>query len=313
MKNTMLCLLLLLFSTQTIWSQAVQKSAHLERNIQNGTEKVHVMSYNILNGFDGLKDTERKDRFVQWIIEQDPEVLALQELVGIDAKELQAIAKAYGHPYAVILKENGYPVGLTSKKPIELKNRVTTDYWHGMLHCKTYGIDFVVVHLSPADWRYRLREAKQITKYMEQNKLDRCMVMGDFNAHSPLDAGWLEQQSDLMLKVAVGDAKSEKYKNMNNAQFDYGTISTFLSYPLIDVCHKYVSPAERGTFPSRVLAHWSKNDYRFSKLQERIDFILVTESLQKDCVDAQIYNKADTDYLSDHYPIGIDIMLPSNK
>ena len=212
----MLCLLLLLFTTQTTWSQ----TAHLERYMKNGTEKVHVMSYNILNGFDGLKDTERKDRFVQWIIEQDPEVLALQELVGIDAKELQAIAKAYGHPYAVILKENGYPVGLTSKKPIELKNRVTTDYWHGMLHCKTYGIDFVVVHLSPADWRYRLREAKQITKYMEQNKLDRCMVMGDFNAHSPLDAGWLEQQSDLMLKLAVSDAKSEKYKNMNNAQFD---------------------------------------------------------------------------------------------
>ena len=76
----MLCLLLLLFTTQTTWSQ----TAHLERNIQNGTEKVHVMSYNILNGFDGLKDTERKDRFLQWIIEQDPEVLALQELVGID-------------------------------------------------------------------------------------------------------------------------------------------------------------------------------------------------------------------------------------
>ena len=310
MKTIALLMLIFIFGTQPVWCQTENNTSNLERNIQSGTEKVHIMSYNIFNGFSGLGDTDRKDRFVQWIIEQDPEVLALQELVGIDEKELKALAKLYGHPYAVISKENGYPVGLTSKKPIELKNRVAKNLWHGMLHCKTYGIDFLVVHLSPSDWRYRLGEAKIITDYIAKNKLDSCMVMGDFNSHSPLDAGWLEQQSDLMLKLAVRDAKSQNNKNMNGSHFDYATISTFLSYPLIDVCHRYVAPTERGTFPSRILTHFPKSDYRFSKLQERIDYIFVTESLQNDCLDAQIYNELDTEYLSDHYPIGVDISLP---
>lgn len=297
----------------TICNSFITAQNTLECNLFEDKEKIKIISYNILNGFDSKKDTERRARFVSWVKAQDPEVMAMQELVGINENELLVLAKEYGHPYAVILKENGYPVGLTSKKPIETIKKRTENFWHGMLHCKTYGMDFIVIHLSPADWQYRHREALQITSYIKENKLDTCMVMGDFNAHSPFDAEVVEQHTDLIKKMIISDSKSANYKNLHDNNFDYSTLSVFLSYPLMDVCRKYVPVNRRGTFPTRILAHFPKDDYRFSELQERIDFILVTTQLFLSCVDAQIYNGTDTDYLSDHYPIAIDMIIPKQK
>ncbi|MCC8142817.1 MAG: hypothetical protein LUD02_05580 [Tannerellaceae bacterium] len=86
-----------------------------ERSWRKNAEKIRIISYNITDGFDDLKDTDRIARFVDWVKEKDPEVLALQELVSFKEKDLQELAKRYGHPYVAILKEDGYPVGITSK------------------------------------------------------------------------------------------------------------------------------------------------------------------------------------------------------
>lgn len=76
---------------------------------------LHILSYNILDGFDRQQDTSRRARFVRWMRREDPDVVALNELVGFTEKDLQTLASSYGHPYAVIVKEEGYPTGLTSK------------------------------------------------------------------------------------------------------------------------------------------------------------------------------------------------------
>ena len=44
------------------------------------------------------------------------------------------------------------------------------------------------------------------------------------------------------------------------------------------------------------------------RVGERLDFILATPLIAKEVTDAFIYNEEDTDYLSDHYPVGIDLM-----
>ena len=280
-----------------------------ERTIYKDKEKVRIISYNILDGFDYLKDKDRITRFADWIKEKDPEVLALQELVGFKEADLIDLARSYGHSYAVILKENGYPVGITSKRPIQVIKKWTDGLWHGMLHVKTYGMNFIVLHLSPADWSYRLMEAQKITTYMKENGSDSYLVMGDFNSHSPFDADELETHSELIRKVAVSDAKSDKYKNMRDNGFDYATQATFLAASLEDACRLFVKADKRTTFPTRILTHWYKGEYRHERLGERLDYILLSPDLQKKCVDAYIWNGDDTDYLSDHYPVGIDILI----
>ncbi|MCD8134499.1 MAG: endonuclease/exonuclease/phosphatase family protein [Parabacteroides gordonii] len=162
---------------------------------EKAANTIKVISYNIWNGFE--KDAARQARFTEWMNAQQPDIVALEELVGINEKDLAALAASYGHPYVAIVKEEGYPVGLTSRQPIKVVKKQVEGFWHGMLHAQTYGLDIIVTHLSPFEWKYRLKEAEAITHYIRENKLESCMVMGDFNAYSPFDADEVETHTQL--------------------------------------------------------------------------------------------------------------------
>ena len=278
-----------------------------ERHWESGHEKVRIISYNIFNGFDWGKDADRQERFVNWIRQQDPEILALQELCGFTQEGLSALAKQWGHPYAVIVKENGYPVGITSKQPIDVKQKMLEHCGHGLLHVKTYGLDVLVTHLNPGNTNQRRMEAETITTYIKDHALDTCLLMGDMNAHSPFDADYMEATStDLLMKYG-----GQSSPNLLDGNFDYSVISRFLSFPLIDVCQKFTNASERTSFPTPILMYLSRNKEVRKRVGERLDYIFVTPALMTKVVDAFIYNGPENDYLSDHYPVGVDLCIES--
>ena len=80
-----------------------------------------VITYNIWNGYDWGKDEDRRAQVNTWINDQNPSIVALQELCKYTSNQLEKDAKTWGHDYAVLLKKSGYSVGLTSKYPIEIK------------------------------------------------------------------------------------------------------------------------------------------------------------------------------------------------
>ena len=131
-----------------------------------------VMTYNIWNGFEWGKDSVRREQCITWIKSQEPDVLALQEMCGYTEEKLKEDAKKWGHPYVQLLKTEGYPTALTSKSPIRLKEKIVEPFWHGLLHCESYGIDFYIVHLSPADCNIRLKEARLISERIKKNNKD---------------------------------------------------------------------------------------------------------------------------------------------
>ncbi len=279
-----------------------------ERYWKKNVEKVRVMSYNILNGFGWGEDLERQDRFVEWIKQQDPEILGLQELCNFDLPKLKQLAARYGHPYAEIVIADGYPVGVTSKKPIILKHKIEKDCGHGLIHIQTYGFDILVTHLNPANTIKRQQEAAKIAKYINENKLKNCMLMGDMNSHSPYDADFMETHAYELLGKYGGNGSS----NLLDGQFDYSVISHFLSVPLIDICRKYVKPAKRTTFPTPVLMGQSRHPEYRNKTNERLDYLLLSPKVAQLAVDAFIFNEGPTEYLSDHYPIAVDLFIDHN-
>lgn len=306
--QTVRVLILLILSALSFQLQAQEVATQTSRSSEK--EDVRVISYNILNGFtDDYEGVNRTEMFVKWIKEKDPEVLALQELTGFTQDKLEKLAESYGHPYALILKESGYAVGLTSKKPIELKKRMIEGMHHGTLHARTYGIDMLVIHLSPFDWKFRLKEARAICNYIEQQKLENYMVMGDFNAQSPLDADQLDMQTDLIKWMNEYDAKYDNQQQRDGV-FDYSVLSTFLAFPMEDPAQLFVEPELRSTNPTRI---WKRNSTEELKQNNRIDYMLVSPNLLKSCVGAMILQDATTDYLSDHYPVGIDMMLAKKQ
>ena len=270
-------------------------------------EKLRVISYNIWNGFE--HDASRRANFIDWIKGQQPDILAITELVGFTEKNLGQLASEYGHKYYAIVKEEGYPVGITSNKPITVVKKQVEDFWHGMLHVKTYGLDIIVTHLSPHDWKFRLKEAQMLTKYIQDNQLDNCMVMGDFNAYSPFDADWVETHAQLIKNKQKWDAEQETYRNMRDGRLDYSVLSQFLSIGLTDICRLYVPADKRTTFPTAFLYRWQHGDTRLPGIRERLDYILVSPSLVSRCVDAHIHNGIEAEGISDHYPVSVDLII----
>ena len=259
---------------------------NLERDWCTDRQKIKIISYNIMDGFSNGADKDRIARFTAWVKEQSPDVLALNELCGFTEAKLKELAAGYGHPYAAIVKENGYPVGLTSKTPIQVIDRKIDGYGHGLLHCKVLNMDFLVTHLNPSDRLKRKKEADNIVNYITDNRLTDCLLMGDMNAHSPFDASWTDEHLE-----------------------NYAVISTFMAASLHDICYMFTADAQRYSYPTRILVSSPKGEALRCQ-QERIDFIFVTDSLRPNCVDAEIYNGSDTDYLSDHYPVGISMFIP---
>lgn len=273
-----------------------------------------IMTYNILTGFDWGKDTAREEKLITWVKSQNPDVLALQELCDFTQDKLEQLAQKWGHQYAVILKDDGYPVGLTSNQPIELKERLLDELWHGMLHVKTHGIDFFVVHLSPADREFRNKEAGIITQRIKKLAAgsNHYVVLGDFNAHSPFDGDFDLKYPYQLQRVRRSDSTNEKYSNLLNNQFDYGVVSTFLAVPLIDVCHQFVPMDERTTCPAPInVPEWLTME-EMKKTKSRIDFILVSPALSTKCTGAEIFNEGKIGYLSDHYPVQAVFSLEGN-
>ena len=130
-------------------------------------EKLRVISYNIWNGFE--HDASRRANFIDWIKGQQPDILAITELVGFTEKNLGQLASEYGHKYYAIVKEEGYPVGITSNEPITVVKKQVEDFWHGMLHVKTYGLD--IIRLStPIGWKHTPNSSKTSRNGMPNKK-----------------------------------------------------------------------------------------------------------------------------------------------
>jgi len=280
---------------------------------QNNEKNLRVMTYNIWNGFDWGKDNVRKEEWRNWMNKEKPDVVALQELCDYTPKKLAEDAKSWGHDYSVLLKKTGYSVGLTSKYPIEVKEKIIKGMHHGALHCKTNGIDFLVVHLHPGSILRRREETKKLLDKLEHIKAEntKYIVLGDFNSHSPFDADLYTTDGFVVSNLRESDEDKGLDGNCDNGQPDYAVIAGFLSSPLYDVTRNFTSGmTERGSFPARVL-FLEKNEteeHLLSRL-ERIDYILVSPELNTKCVNAKVCNGEENWYLSDHYPVIADFNL----
>jgi endonuclease/exonuclease/phosphatase family metal-dependent hydrolase len=263
--------------------------------------EIKIISYNVLEGLGNEESygVGRHERCVKWLQAQNAEVIALQELYESEEK-LSADAKDWGHKYYA----KAGPIGLTSKEPLEVVKKYKKGLWHGVLHCKTYGIDFFVVHLSPADWKYRLRETEIIKGIVDSIKqtTNSYILLGDFNAHSPFDGELYKQNPELIEKYKKATPNNSS-PNLVGDYLDYSVMSSFYSFPLIDITERFVPWYRRNTFPSPILIGVWRTAGNIGRTPERIDYILTTHEMSLNCKEVTIHNSEETDYISDHYPI----------
>jgi endonuclease/exonuclease/phosphatase family metal-dependent hydrolase len=261
---------------------------------------LRIVSHNVWYGFTKVPD--RKKTWIAWMNEQDPDIVSLQELNGYTPQKLAEDALSYGHDYSALLKEEGFPTGITSRYPIEDIQRITKGFHHGLLRVRIEQIYFYVIHLHPSDWETRKTEIKQILQDIEELPSDSKVILaGDFNTFSPLDSlyyshGKLEpffHERD----VQYGE------KNLNNGKLDYTVIQEVMDFGLIDLeAGSRVAPYSfPGSFPTLVEKEGEHGD------QRRLDYVFASRNLAKNVTQAKIISSDTALILSDHLPVVVDL------
>lgn len=259
------------------------------------TETLKVLSYNVLEGMK-LDKANNYDNFVAWVKEQAPDMMAIEETNGFTKETLTALATRWGHSYAEMCKEDGYPVSITSKHPIEVVSRIRNGVYHGGIHVKIKGLNILVLHLYPfsdapsgsglADGdAYRLKEIQTyldntIRKYPNEKY---WMMMGDFNSFSPLDKKDFSQ----------------------GATRDYKVHQTILDNGYRDPIREMNTNFVRSC--PTIYGGWTGPTE--SNKGSRIDFIYVSGEVMRNTLNAQILMDTFTDNHSDHYPVMVNCRI----
>lgn len=268
-----------------------------------GAQKnMRFITYNILQGM--KRDSARgKPVFTDWVKKMDPDVLALQEVTGFTQAGLEAMATAYGHPYAALLVEGEkYPVAITSKYPITKVRRVHDNMDRGFIVSEIAGYQTVVVHLTPFDYRKRQQEiALLLAEVNNSKKPGKWVLMGDFNTVSPQDAA-AYRDGRLVAAYRRYEQKYEPILKLNNGKLDYAVIQQVLDHGFSDVL-RLKSAAFHKTVHPKAFEPKTRPD-----IPSRIDFIFVSTALRKKVQDARVITDGFTDHYSDHYPVCLDLV-----
>ncbi len=256
--------------------------------------KLKLLSYNVWYGF--TQKSERKVNYLKFMNEQAPDIVYLQELNGYTPENLAKDAKKWGHSYSVLLKEDGFPTGITSSQPITEVKRMTEGFHHGLLSCKTHGIHVYAIHLHPGNWEIRMREVELLLK--EAAKLPpnaKVVLVGDFNTFSPHDKAAYDQVDDMIPFFKRLDIRT-KGKNLRNGQLDYRHLKSLEDAGFVDLIHRK-RKAFIGTFPTPLRADEDMGPDR------RLDYILASPGLAASCLTAKCIVNETTGLLSDHQPV----------
>jgi len=264
---------------------------------------LRIVSHNVWYGF--KKKEQRKATWLKWMAGQKPDIVALQELNGYTPEKLQQDASAWGHSHSALLKQDGFPTGLTSRFPITEERRIKEGFHHGLLRCKTAGLIIYVIHFHPSDWEFRTREAAlllaDIATLPEEDQ-GKVILIGDFNGFSPKEKVHLEKDQELVGFFQMLDARDGS-NNLNAGKLDYAGIQAFHDAGHADLVHqhrKFGAPYP-GTFPTELRLEEELGRDR------RLDYAFVPDALAGKVIEAKVLRDETTASLSDHYPLLIEI------
>ncbi|EMH4163893.1 endonuclease/exonuclease/phosphatase family protein [Pluralibacter gergoviae] len=283
--------------------------AHAADNLDQKKE-LKVISY---NAYWGMKSDESKDKqkFSEWAKKQNADVIAWQEMNHFTREKLEAFARSYGHPYAVLLKESPnpdddefFPTALTSKYPIVNVKKVTDNLWHGALFADVGNHHFVVTHMNPFRTSQRIEEMDLILDSIRYSSdpNGKWIIAGDLNSFSPLDRPGYDENT-MVKDLQEKEAKRPVLHNLVNGKMDYTVQQNILDRGFIDVLkHKYPNTFV-ATAPTKIFYDQAKTPLRY-------DYIYVSPKMKDDIVDVKVLKDDFTDMYSDHYPVQMIIKNP---
>lgn len=254
-----------------------------------------VMTYNTYYGFSSPQagyDPQRGAKATAWIGAMAPDVVALQELTGWTVQQLAATGASWGHAHTLLLAKSSFKLGLTSAFPIETIGTVQKPLAHGLIHVRTGGVHYLVVHLQSNVVEKRIAEANALTALVSALLAaeKEVVVLGDLNSISPFDQdGCVIEAPSSWYAIYAPKAQPSGYLSTTEMSLlnDLGMIDTMAKLQL----------------------SWTRSPTHLvpnGPWGTRVDYVYASPALAKRLVRAWVADAPQRRGWSDHFPVVAD-------
>ncbi|WP_431729106.1 endonuclease/exonuclease/phosphatase family protein [Verrucosispora sp. TAA-831] len=263
---------------------------------------LRVMTWNIRNGGRDRGGPDRRILLARVVAAYRPDVLALQELRGLDVARFAADAgltphlarSPFGQPVAILVHPRWPTVasGPVRRPFHHAAQRVTLSTDAGPLAVLS-------THFYPYRGGRRLVEARWAATALRRARADLALLAGDLNTLDPY-AEPTDHAGDLVQTGGGAHARSlarlapayrRRHLRRDGRTVDTRAVARLLAAGLVDLA------ATAGPTVPTGYGHTPE----FAEM--RLDYLLATPALAARLVDARVIRSPDTHQASDHHPL----------
>ena len=261
---------------------------------------LRVMTWNIRTGGRDRDGTDRRDRMVSVVTAQRPDVLALQELRGLD-RTLGGLAERTGLVPYLARSCFGQPVAVLVRPSLRVlaAGRVRRPFHHAaaLVRVATGAGPLTVfsTHLNPWSGARRRIEAGWLAAAVRRAGGELALLAGDLNT--------LEPAVDHTARLAgLAAAYRRRHLRRDGRTVDTRAVARLLDGGLVDLW-----PRSGGDGPGGLTVPTGHGGAEFAGM--RLDYLLATPPLADRLVAVRVIRDAAADTASDHYPVLAELDL----
>jgi len=271
-----------------------------------------VITYNVLDGFEN--EPKRQDACANWLKEQNPDIVFLNELNDFTQESLQTFANVWGNSYCALLKgRSAYRIAITSKTPFDYINfHYENLLGHGLIIGETMGLTLMTTHLNPHSIKKRHQDLDFILNKISQFQLANKNIIfgGDLNSLFVGEKQYYHDDINLMRLWSIQkNIDKPNIENVINGELDFTLTQRILDAGLIDLLSKFNQKYQRSYLSLLRLKELQtdtsviKANLKAEKLHARIDYLWTNPTLAETCKSCYIPTDPILENLSDHFPI----------
>ncbi|MGR6318153.1 endonuclease/exonuclease/phosphatase family protein [Micromonospora soli] len=263
---------------------------------------LRVMTWNVRTGGRDRDGTDRWERIVAVVAAQRPDVLALQELRGLDRDGRMAeLAGRLGMAPHLARACFGQPVAVLVRAPLRVlrSGRVRRPFHHAAARVEVATregpLTVLGTHLDPYSGGRRRMEAEWLAAAVRRTGGRLALLAGDLNT--------LEPAVDHSARLAgLSALYRRRHLRRDGRTVDTRAVARLLDAGLVDLwTHLGGSEPDGLTVPTRY------GGAEFAGM--RLDYLLATPELAALTREVRVLRGGDADTASDHYPVVADLAL----
>ncbi|MFI7509101.1 endonuclease/exonuclease/phosphatase family protein [Micromonospora aurantiaca] len=261
---------------------------------------LRVMTWNIRTGGRDAGGTDRRDRIVSVVTAQRPDVLALQELRGMDAT-LGGLAGRLGMTPYLARSCFGQPVAVLVRPPLRVlrAGRVRRPFHHAAARVQVATgagpLTVFSTHLNPYSGGRRRMEADWLAAALRRTGGELALLAGDLNT--------LEPTADHTARLAgLATPYRRRHLRRDGRTVDTRAVARLLDAGLVDLW-----PRSGGDEPGGLTVPTRHGGAEFAGM--RLDYLLATPALADRVRAVRVVRDGDADSASDHYPVLAEVDL----